>query len=325
MDSAGTVMRQKKARLLALGLPLLLAGCIAMDSFLFASEPLSVEDYDFADPELDGIDPRRITSELVPVGDSQEHIHVLFVERDESKLDPRIAPYHGVTVLFSHGNRQNMKLYWYRAGYFEDMGFHVLMYDYRGYGASSGQTSESNVYEDARTAFDYLRHREDVGIIISVGHSMGGGPAIWLCSPESEREVAACFTESAFASTAQVIQSGTNFDMPSSWFMDTVFDNETRIGTVTIPYLLMHGVEDQRVAFENGRVLWGIVEDQNPVNRFYAVEGAGHRNVSVPAYPGEDEPRQYSHPDELPPELRPGYEQYRDRIEGFVVDVLRWR
>lgn len=296
--------------------------CMKLDFFLFDSDPASLEDYDFSSPELDGIPPERITSEMVPVGESGESIHVIWVERDEAKLDPRIPESEGVTVIFSHGNSGNNLTYYYRVGYFEDMGFNVLLYDFRGYGASDGETTQTHVYEDVGAAYDWAVARPGVGRILSVGYSMGGAPAIWLCSPESGREVLACFTESAFASTAQLIHDGMGWDLPGSWFMDAEFDNEALVSTIDLPFMMMHGTLDQRVGFVNGEMLWDVLEGRNELNRFWIVEGAGHRNVPVPSYTGTEQPREYSHPDELPPDLHADFEVYQERIVSFVAECL---
>jgi predicted alpha/beta-fold hydrolase len=179
-------------------------GCVQLDFLLFAGEPSSMDDYDFTKEELNGIDPSRITSERIDIPGTSDKLHAIYVERDLSELDPRLSPDDNITVIFSHGNRGNILLYWYRVGYFEDMGFNVVIYDYRGYGASDGETTEANLYQDAEVAYDYAKSK-GAGRVFSVGHSMGGCPAIWLCSPESGRKLAGCFTESAFASAEHLI------------------------------------------------------------------------------------------------------------------------
>lgn len=300
------------------------AGCIKMDSFMFDGDPAALEDYDFTSEELDGIPTARIASELVPSPNSPDRVHVVYVERDVTELDPRLNPDDNITVVFSHGNRGNIFLYWYRVAYFEDMGFNVLIYDYRGYGASEGETTETKLYEDAALAYDEAKRR-GAGAVFSVGFSMGGGPAIWLCSPEGGREVAGCFTESAYTGADRIIDTGAGYDFPSGFFVDFEIDNETRIATVEVPFLLMHGTDDQRVGFEHAQILWAAVKDNHPLNRFYPVAGAGHRNVPVPSYPGEDEPLQYSHPDELPPGLHEDFLVYKSRIVDFVVNVMNDR
>ena len=61
-------------------------------------------------------------------------------------------------------------------------GFEVLLFDYRGYGRSSGRPSEGGTYRDARSARDaLLRHEEaDEFRLIYLGESLGGAVALAL-------------------------------------------------------------------------------------------------------------------------------------------------
>jgi hypothetical protein len=287
---------------------------------MYDGDPASLEDYDFTSEPLNGIARARITSELIPVGKGSDELHVIFVERDVAKLDSRIDPDLEMTVLFSHGNRGNMRRYWGRVGYFEQMGFHVVTYDYRGYGASSGKTTQAHLYEDVETVYDYALRRSSRAVL-SVGYSMGGVAAIWLCSPESGRAVVGCFVESTFASSDAVMEQAVGYDLPGESLMEPL-DNESRIATVVVPFLLMHGTLDDRVSFDSALRLWKAVRSNNPLNTFYPVV-AGHRNVPVPSYTGHEEPREYSHPSELPENLRADYNLYAERIVAFTAAAAR--
>lgn len=57
-------------------------------------------------------------------------------------------------------------------------GFGVLLFDYRGYGASEGRPSERALAEDSLAAYDWTR-RQGVGPrrIILIGQSLGNAPA----------------------------------------------------------------------------------------------------------------------------------------------------
>ena len=46
------------------------------------------------------------------------------------------------------------------AGELAQLGTHVLLLDYRGYGLSEGEPEESGVYADARAGLAYLGHKE---------------------------------------------------------------------------------------------------------------------------------------------------------------------
>jgi pimeloyl-ACP methyl ester carboxylesterase len=60
------------------------------------------------------------------------------------------------TILFSHGNAEDIGSSLRTLESIKAMGFSVFAYDYRGYGTSSGTASEENSYQDAEAAYDYL-------------------------------------------------------------------------------------------------------------------------------------------------------------------------
>jgi pimeloyl-ACP methyl ester carboxylesterase len=302
---------------------LLIAACIEMDGFLFQGDPASLDDYDFTREDLNGIDPARITSTRIPSGGGQ--IHVVYISRDETELPSGMESTPPVTIVYSHGNSANIKFYWYRAAYLEDMGFNVLLYDYRGYGASTGEANEENIYEDAVSAYEYALQREPNGVIISYGYSMGGAPAIYLCSNENNAHPVACITESTFAGTQYMVDSS-GYHLPSDWLMETEFPSAERARQITLPFMIMHGTDDEVVGFGHSAVLWDSLWQNNPLNRYYRVEGAGHRNLPIPSWRSTSQNLDiFSHPDELPQKYRPDYLTYKERIVSFVSDVLNNR
>lgn len=64
-----------------------------------------------------------------------------------------------------------------------DDGIGVLMFDYRGYGASPGRASERHLAEDTATAYRWLRSRGVAAdAIVVVGQSIGNSPAALLAA-----------------------------------------------------------------------------------------------------------------------------------------------
>lgn len=65
---------------------------------------------------------------------------------------------------------------------FHRLGYGVLIFDYRGYGRSTGQPSEAGLYRDAQTAWDRLTRQRGIalGRIVLFGESLGGAVAAWL-------------------------------------------------------------------------------------------------------------------------------------------------
>ncbi|CAF4695797.1 unnamed protein product, partial [Rotaria sp. Silwood2] len=60
----------------------------------------------------------------------------------------------------------------------------ILLFDYRGYGKSTGAPSEAGLYTDALAVYNYVRKRNDINQqkIFLFGRSLGGAVALHLAS-----------------------------------------------------------------------------------------------------------------------------------------------
>ena len=69
---------------------------------------------------------------------------------------------------------------------FRKLGYNTLLFDYRGYGQSSGKPSESGTYLDAQAAWRYLTETKGISSehIVLFGESLGGAVAAWLAARE---------------------------------------------------------------------------------------------------------------------------------------------
>lgn len=86
----------------------------------------------------------------------------------------------GTTILWFHGNvgAQAHDVAWLH----RRLQVNVLVFDYRGYGRSTGRPTEPGVYRDARAALAYLSSRADVAAdrIVYLGRSLGAAIAVEL-------------------------------------------------------------------------------------------------------------------------------------------------
>jgi len=171
------------------------------------------------------------------------------------------------TILYNHGNNEDigMNLHWLRR--FRERGFSVLTYDYRGFGLSKGKSTEKNTYQDARAAYDYLVKQQNVppSEIIVMGRSLGGGVAVDLAS---SRPVAGLIMQSTFISINRVVAGGqvVPFDR---------FKNISKIARVNCPILVIHGTADSLVKFWHGQKLY---EAAKKPKGYLWVKGADHED-----------------------------------------------
>ena len=86
------------------------------------------------------------------------------------------------TVLYLHGNYEDLGSIGEYIPQFITAGYAAFALDYRHYGFSGGEPTESNTNADVQMAYDYLRNNLHVPAdhIIIFGYSMGSGPAVEL-------------------------------------------------------------------------------------------------------------------------------------------------
>jgi fermentation-respiration switch protein FrsA (DUF1100 family) len=172
------------------------------------------------------------------------------------------------TILFSHGNAEDI---FGATPFFErlrDAGFNVFVYDYRGYGASAGAPSERNAYEDAAAAYEYLTNELKIAPakIIVHGRSLGAAVSIDLAA---RKKCAGLIVESGFVSAFRVL---THYPV----FPFDKFQNLKKIKDVKAPVLFIHGRNDEVIPFWHGETLLAAANE--PKSSLWLDE-AGHNNV----------------------------------------------
>ncbi len=190
-------------------------------------------------------------------------------------------------VLHLHGNAGNIGGRTPIAAGFLRQGISVFMLDYRGYGRSGGKPVEEGVYQDARTALDWLQGRPDVGPVVLHGVSLGGAVAARVAWERPE--VAGLILESSFTSLEEMARVAYPF-LPSflRGRLDGQFDTLSLVPDLRIPLLVIHGHEDTLIPASMGRALHQAAVQGAPGEGtgWFEVMGAGHNDVFLAG--GED-------------------------------------
>ncbi len=182
-------------------------------------------------------------------------------------------------LLYLHGNGSNNGDTVSRARRFSQLGFSVLLIDYRGYGYSDRSfPDEAKVYEDAEAAWKYLINERGIKPqnLFIYGHSLGGAVAIEMAVRHPE--MAGLIVEGTFTS----IEAMANVIGYSRWFplkfiITQKFDSIEKIPDIQTPILLIHGTEDEVVPTFMSKELYNAASSSK---QLYLVSGAGHNNVA---------------------------------------------
>ena len=118
-----------------------------------------------------------------------ESIHGWFVPNEDAKL----------TLLLCHGNAGNISHRLESIALFNSLGLNVLIFDYRGYGRSTGKISEPGFYQDVDAMWQVLTKTKGIAAenIIVFGRSLGAAIASHLSTKVRPGGV---ILESAFTS-----------------------------------------------------------------------------------------------------------------------------
>ena len=156
-------------------------------------------------------------------------------------------PSNNYCVIHFYGNNENLRLSEYVVENLRRKGLSVLMFDYRGYGASRGRPQESAFYSDAELIYDWLRETHPDLKVVASGWSVGSAVAIHL---SQHRDVEGLML---FSPPTDMVQIVSHVIPKDQVFMEEAmpfqFDNLERIRKVTCPILMVHGERDPIVPF----------------------------------------------------------------------------
>jgi uncharacterized protein len=176
-------------------------------------------------------------------------------------------------LLLCHGNAGNVGDRVLHAALLTATGFDVLLFDYRGYGRSSGRPSEEGTYRDARAALAAVLEQPavDPSRVFYLGESLGGAVALDLAL---ERPPAGLVLLSAFTGVRELGRLHYPF-VPTALVPDA-YPTLRRIHELHAPLLVLHGERDDIVPLSQGRALFDAAPEPK---RMHIFTGLGHNDL----------------------------------------------
>jgi len=211
-----------------------------------------------------GARPRRPFADLeIPTSDG-ERLHGWWVPAERATLGH---------ALFLHGNAGNVADRAPHAELLAAAGFDVLVFDYRGYGRSSGRPSEQGTYLDARAALAALLERGGVRPerVVYVGESLGGAVALELAL---HAPPAGLVLQSTFTSIRDMARI--HYPLIPRAAVPDAYPSLRRIAGLRSPLLFLHGARDEIVPLIHGEALYEAAPEPKRIHIF---DGVGHNDV----------------------------------------------
>lgn len=178
-------------------------------------------------------------------------------------------------VVYAHGNAGNLASWGAVAAVFNELGYEVIIYDYRGYGKSSGEVgTEAQFYRDAECVLRRARMGFAEQDIILYGRSLGTAMMTHLARGSACRQL---ILETPFVSVPDLAR--TLFPMlPAGLPLDYKFDIGAMLREVNIRVDLIHGTQDEIVPYDCSVRLAQMLGDDSIL---HTVRGGHHNDLSM--------------------------------------------
>lgn len=189
------------------------------------------------------------------------------------------------TILHFHGNAENISTHFMYFSWLTEEGFDLIVFDYRGYGASTGEPSRNGLLLDSTAALSWTRNNSRTKDLFIVAQSLGGAVVIPAFVKDPVNGVKAIVLDSTFASYRSITRqklSSIWLTWPLQWPLSFLVSDELSpidfIQKVHVPLLFLHSLKDPVVPFESGCALYLAAPQPKEL---WEVKWGGHTSAFV--------------------------------------------
>jgi len=162
------------------------------------------------------------------------------------------------TLIYFHGNAGSLENRIHKLNHFQDMNVNFLIIAWRGFSGNDGKPSEQGLYDDGKSAIDWLiKNGVDEKNLILYGESLGTGVATQLAQ---NRNFAGVILETPFTSMVDAAKTFYPY-IPVNLLLKDKFENYKKVKNINSPILVMHGEVDQIVPFSMGKKIYEMANE----------------------------------------------------------------
>jgi len=176
-------------------------------------------------------------------------------------------------MIWFHGNAGSLTDRAEMCAEFARRGTSVFIFDYRGFGRSSGRASETGIFRDSLAAYDFVKKNGN-GEIVLYGESIGGPYAAFVA--KERRSVRAVILENSFPSLKD-LGNAIYKPLPLGWTAPFAMRTTAWLNEAGVPVLVMHGQRDEVIPYALGKKLF----DGLRVPKEMLTSHAGHCEIPL--------------------------------------------
>lgn len=177
----------------------------------------------------------------------------------------------GVIIYFK-GNSRSLKGWGKFAKDFVSKGYDFFIFDYRGFGKSSGRRTENILYNDGQMVYKWISERYPEDKIVVYGRSLGSGIAARVASWNKPRML--ILDAPYYSFLKQIKRFG--FLLPLNLLLRYHIRTDHFLRKATCPVFIIHGDRDKLIPYRHGQMLHELVPNKSAL---ITIEGAHHNNL----------------------------------------------
>ncbi len=177
------------------------------------------------------------------------------------------------TVMFCHGNSGNISHRSYIADICKEFEMNLFIFDYRGFGYSSGEPTKKNLKKDGEVAYKFLTKYSglDPDDIVVWGESLGGFVAVWTAAKYPCRSLILLSTFSGLDDAiTNYFEPGVKRSLAYSYsslvsMRYDVMPSRHYISKVRCPVAILHSPDDDIIPYKCAKILYNSVKHNSKV------------------------------------------------------------
>jgi len=177
------------------------------------------------------------------------------------------------TLMFCHGNSGNISHRSYIIDICRQFELNLFIFDYRGFGNSSGEPSKKNLKKDGEAAYRYLTEYNGIEAneIVIWGESLGGFVAVWTASKFPCRSLILLSTFSGLDDAiTNYFKSGIKRSLAYGYsslvsLRYDIMPNRKYIGKVKCPVAILHSTDDDIIPYKCAKINYDSVDHKSKV------------------------------------------------------------
>lgn len=194
-------------------------------------------------------------------------LNALYFKADYSTKRKRL-------IVYFHGNADDLRRWGKHAVDFTRNNYDILMIDYRQFGKSTGELSETALHSDAAYVYEWAKKRFPENEIILYGRSLGTGIATRLAAENKPKML---LLETPYFNLGDVVNSYFPL-IPYNSILKYQFRTDLFIKQVQCPIHFFHGTNDAVVPYKSSLKLAALL-NKKPSEILTTIPGGRHKNL----------------------------------------------